>query len=212
MVSTIVYLGIFFLLTNSILFSQRSYLKKRSLRVFVIYLYVTLIIQIFSWILMTLKTPNLYLSHFYFISQFILLSLFYKKIIKNVKVKSLISLLLLVVLLIMSYRFISDPDIFYKFSLFEVILCSIPIVVYSIFYFMESFGIEHKKYLILNSGVFIYLLSSTLIFSSGNLMPDLPKSVNRIVWIFNAILYLIYQILIFVEWYKNFRKPEALEE
>lgn len=208
MISIIIYIGILLLLLNTLLFSQRFFIDKKPLRIFIIYLFITLIIQITARVLLNNKIPNIYLSHFYFISQFLLLSLFYKKIIKSKTKTKMITITLFVVLASITYLFISNPSIFYKFSLFEVVICSIPLVIYSIFYFMESFGFENKKYLFFNSGLFIYLLSSTLIFSSGNLMENLPKDINRIVWVLNASLYLVYQILIFIEWYKNFRKSK----
>ncbi|WP_435683861.1 hypothetical protein [Polaribacter sp.] len=47
-------------------------------------------------------------------------------------------------------------------------------------------------------------MCSTLIFTLGNIG---SRELKFYVWQFNSILYLIFQIMIFVEWYKNFRKP-----
>ena len=63
------------------------------------YLLVMLLIQVSSILLSKLKIDNIFLSHFYFVFQFILLSLFYLKLFDEKKVrKSIVSILFLVLL------------------------------------------------------------------------------------------------------------------
>ena len=205
--------GYLFLAINLFLFSI-SFRKQNSkaYRVIVYYLLLTLIIQLLSaMIAYSNKTinngDNLFLSHFYFIGQFILLSLFYFHLLKMKILKKTLLLITLGVTFLLCYIFIDNHNIFFQFSLTEIVACSLPIVLYSLFYFFESFGVENKKYLILNSGIFIYLLCSTLIFSSGNLINGISNLLTaKMVWTINVSLYLVYQTLIFIEWYKNFRK------
>lgn len=205
--------GYLFLAINLFLFSI-SFRKQNSkaYRVIVYYLLLTLIIQLLSaMIAYSNKTinngDNLFLSHFYFIGQFILLSLFYFHLLKMKILKKTLLFITLGVTFLLCYIFIDNPNIFFQFSLTEIVACSLPIVLYSLFYFFESFGVENKKYLILNSGIFIYLLCSTLIFSSGNLINGISNLLTaKMVWTINVSLYLVYQTLIFIEWYKNFRK------
>ena len=205
---TIIYLGYFFLGLNTILFFQSYRVYSVAFKIFCFYLLYCSIIQILTVYFKYEFKSNLFLSHYYFIGQFVLLSLFYRKIILKKRWKDLISVLSVIILIYLSINFIREPSLYNTFYLTEIVLCSLPLVFYSILYFTESFGVENKQFLIINSGVFLYLLCSTLIFASGNLMPNLPKDVNRLVWIFNVSFYLIYQILVFIEWYKNFRKQE----
>ncbi|WP_443633718.1 hypothetical protein ABXT64_02015 [Candidatus Marifrigoribacter sp. Uisw_064] len=80
------------------------------------------------------------------------------------------------------------------------------IVIYSLLYFYKSLS-GKNEFILVNIGLFFYLLSSTLIFASGNLVFDLSirEQVSRLLNIINAVLYLVFQLLIFVEWWRNHR-------
>ena len=147
---------------------------------------------------------NLFLSHFYFILQFILLGVFYLKLYENDTLKQVAKLIIILTIAVLGIQYIITPEVFFKFNLFEINLTSLVLVTFSAIYFTKSLK-KQKQFLYVNSGVFIYLLSSALIFSTGNLMKELDKSVNKIIWQVNAFLYVFFQILIFIEWYKNYR-------
>ena len=200
--------GNILLAINFLLYFIRYRNKTIAYKIFTIYLFFILFIQLFSGYLSDQKINNLYLSHYYFIGQFLFLSFFYYKMLKS-NFRKTIPILSLIILSILFFKFYTIPNLYYQFYLFEVVLCSIPIGIYSVFYFLECFGIANKKFLILNSGIFIYLISSTLIFSAGNLINGLNSDFkSRMVWALNIILYLTYQVLVFIEWYKNFRKQK----
>ena len=169
------------------------------------YLFSMSIIQIGSFWLWYNGVNNLHLSHYYLVTQFILLSLFYYHLYKD-KTQKLVTIIILVsvvgVLIIQSYV---SPELLYKFNLLEILTTSLTLVFFSVIQFYNSLS-ETKKFTYVNSGIFIYILSSTLIFCSGNIMAELDPSINRLVWFMNAVLYLVYQLLITVEWYHNFRK------
>jgi len=161
-------------------------------------------IQIGSFWLWYNRVNNLHLSHYYLVTQFILLSLFYYHLYKNkIQKKITLSILLVVVsvLIVQSYL---NPDLLYKFNLLEILCTSLTLVLFSVIQFYNSLS-ETKKFTYVNSGIFIYLLSSTLIFCSGNIMTELDPSINKLVWFMNVVLYLVYQLLITFEWYQNFR-------
>lgn len=190
---------------NIIIYSIRCRSKTLAYKIFIFYLIFSLIIQLWSSYLASRYENNLYLSHYYFTGQLAILSLFYYKLLKS-NLKKIIPFLGTFVFVILGFSFFFKPELYNQFFLFEIVLSSLPVVLYSLFYFFESFGDENKKFLIINSGVFIYLLCSTIIFSSGNLINGLiSDSTSIMLWFINIILYLIYQILIFIEWYKNFR-------
>ena len=151
---------------------------------------------------------NLFLSHYYFIGQFIFLSFFYYLLLNKIIFKKIIVIVLSIVVTIIGVQYFNIPELYYTFNLWEIVLSFTPIVIYSLFYFYESFGVENKRYLILSSGVFFYLLSSILIFSAGNLinLSNLPFTI----WNINTFLYITFQLLVFIEWYRNFRKPTPM--
>ena len=208
-----VYTGYLFLFINLIIYSKSFRINSKTFRFIIYYVILTSIIQLLSAIIAESNKTinngnNLFLSHYYFIGQLILLSFFYYKIIKS-KIKRLVILSFsTIVIFFLLITFITNSKLYLTFYLPEAVLCSLAVVLYSIFYFIESFGIQNQKFLIFNSGVFIYLLSSTLIFSSGNLLNNVSDEMYAFVWTLHAFLYVIFQVLIFFEWYKNFRKIE----
>lgn len=158
--------------------------------------------------LTSIKNENLHLSHYYFIGQFILLSFFYLKLTNSIFLKKIIPLTLVAVIVTLGVYYIKYPEDYYKFNVLEINITSIPLLIYAFAFFIQKTESLNKNFIYFNSGIFIYLLCSTLLFSSGNL--KIKKEINLFLWFFNSILYVIFQILIFVEWYKNFR-PKALK-
>jgi len=196
------------LLLNVVLYFKGFLKKEKALVCFWLYLVMMLIIEFVSIWLFLKSEPNLFLSHFYFMLQFICLSYFYADLFvdKNRIVKYLTGIVSVVLL----SQYLIKPSLFYRFNLAEIVFTSLILVIYSLYYLFISLKKE-IKYKYINLGVFTYLLSSMLIFCSGNLIQELDYSVNRYLWTFNSILSVIFQLLIFYEWYKNLRhKKEAL--
>ena len=150
------------------------------------------------------KLNNLYFSHFYFIGQFSFLSFFYFFLEKETLIKTIIKTTTILVLILLSINYINNPEIYFEYNVFEVAITSIPLIIYSFHFFIKKIDSEDKKYIYLNSGFFIYITCSTLLFTTGNITASLKK----FVWYSNVILYLMYQILVFIEWYKNFRNSK----
>lgn len=205
----LIYIGTFILFINSILYGKIK--GENSPFIFLkVYLLLMLLIQVSSVLLSELKVDNLFLSHFYFIFQFVLLSLFYVKLFETKQMKRMIKLVLLLVLSVLCVQYIVQRVVFFEFNLLEIALTSVSLIIYSIIYLYESL-VKRKEYSYINYGVFMYLLSSTLLFCSGNIMKELGNSVNKIIWFVNSVLFVCYQLLIFYEWYKNIRHNKVLE-
>jgi hypothetical protein len=197
------------LVVNLILFLKRFRSNSKSFKVFTCYLAVITLLQVISKILFYLKINNLGFSHVYFLSQFLLLSYFFIIILENIIIKRIIKLMTIIVMLILTVNYYLDPNFFTAFNLFEIVLCSIPLIFYSFIFFIQNLEQNFKKYLYLNSGIFIYLMCSTLLFVTGNYISPIETYWYRFIWVINAFLYLIYQLFIFTEWYKSFRKSEV---
>jgi hypothetical protein len=56
-----------------------------------------------------------------------------------------------------------------------------------------------------NSGVLIYLMASSLLFIAGNYLINASQQLTKWIWIINASMYLIYQLLIFIEWRQTYQ-------
>jgi hypothetical protein len=173
-------------------------------KIFSYYLLTILIIQLTAKYLRSNNINNIYLSHYYFIGQFIFLSLFFKQLLKNTLQKKITTFGLFIVLITLVIYYILNPLNYYKFNIFEIIATSIPLIVYSFFFFVQKIEDSNKKYIYIVSGFFLYITCSTLLFTTGNIAAEIKK----MIWYSNATLYIVYQVLIFIEWYKNFRKPK----
>lgn len=195
-------LTIYFSLFYPLLYIKGFSKYNKAFKIFTIYLVCIGIIQISSQIAISIfKGSNLYLSHFYFISQFILLSFFYFQLLKYRWIFMITGLILGIVI----FQFINDPGIFYRYNPLGMTITQGILVVYSLLYFYKSLS-GKSEFLIVNVGVFFYMLSSALIFASGNLVFDanISESFTEVLIRSNLILFLVFQILIITEWWKNY--------
>lgn len=175
----------------------------RSFYVFTFYLFVILCIQILASYLKNLGINNLYLSHYYFILQFLLLSYFYYQVLENDFQKKIIKITVPLCLLILGIQYWCNFELFYKFNLFEIFITSFLLIIFAMFHFYNILN-EKRIYYYINSGVFIYLFGSTFLFITGNLINTLTNDFRNIIWILNGLLYIIYQIYIFIELKQSF--------
>ena len=202
------------LFINPILYAY-SYLKgnkSKAIKYLVIYLTFSFcfavameIIIIFHEQLNIIKN-NLFLTHYFFIFQFIFLSLFYNQLFtkKQKKYQIIITILGFLILFV---QYALNRDLYYKFNLLEILITSLPLVVYSIFHLYNSLS-KSGKYMYINAGILIYLSVSTLIFILGNLLITIDISLASHMWILNRLFYTIYLALFLIEWKKSLWKTK----
>jgi hypothetical protein len=197
------YIGISLIFINACLYvwSYRNFKNSVALKYFTFYLIINCIVTIISSIMAAKYINNLFLSHYYFVSQFILLSLFYRALFLP-KQKKIVTFFLLSILVILIIKYILNPNLYYKFNLLEIFLTSVPIVVYSIVHLFNSLT-RQGAFMFINSGILIYITISTLIFILGDLLSGYEgNSEISSIWLINKVLYVVYLGLILVEWYK----------
>ncbi len=211
MFEIIIYIGYFLLGINFILFAIKLNKKMpRSFYIFTFYLLVMIVIQFFTSYLKSIHKNNLYLSHFYFILQFILLSFFYLEIIKNPFQRKVIKIAVPFCLTLLGLQYYLNEELLHKFNLFEIFVTSFLIIIFSMFHFYNILN-EKKKYYYLNTGILLYLFGSTVLFISGNLITRLDLAPSKIIWILNSVLYIVYQVFILLEWKEIFLNKEKLD-
>lgn len=203
-------IGYLILFLNLILFIKGVRYNGKAYSIFTWYLGVIFLVQITSMILKKFNINNLYLSHFYFIGQFVLLSLFYINILKGELQKKIVKVCLIIVLLALAIQYVIDFSLFLKFNLFEIFITSILLILYATFHFYNMLN-EKKEFYFINMGILFYLFGSTILFLVGNLTIVLSPKMNKITWILNSILYVLYQIFILVEWKKSFSKKREFK-
>jgi len=146
---------------------------------------------------------NLYLSHVYFISQFVILSLFFLEILESKLQKRVVKISVPLCLIVLGIQYYYDNELLYRFNLFEIFITSFLLIIFSMFHFYNILN-ENKKYYYINAGILLYLFGSTVLFISGNLIATFEISSSEIVWMLNSFLYIVYQIFILIEWWKMF--------
>ena len=202
--SFLIYFGNLLLLVNVILYSVKLSSRTNTFKTFWFYLLLMLIIQSLAVYAQIIKANNLYLSHYYFIIQFLVLSIFYRQLFIASRKRRFIEIIFIATIILLSIQYVNNPLLYDKFNLLEIVLTSLGILSFSVLHFYNTLT-EKSNYIYINSGIFIYLIGSTLIFCSGNFINDSSFSFRNILWILNSLLYLVYQIFIFIEWYKNYR-------
>ena len=203
-------IGYLILLLNLILFIKGFRNNRKAYSIFTWYLGVIFLVQITSMTLKKFNINNLFLSHFYFIGQFVLLSLFYLDILKEENQKKIVKVCLVIGLLALAIQYAYDFSLFLKFNLFEIFITSLLLILYATFHFYNMLN-EKKEFYFINMGVLFYLSGSTILFLVGNLTVVLSPKMNKITWILNSILYILYQIFILVEWKKSFSKKREFK-
>lgn len=179
--------------------------KKKTHTILMIYLMTIFGVQIYSAWLAFNGNYNLHISHFYFILQLLLLSYFYYTICTQQIQKILIKYSTLVCFIILSIQYIIHPETYFKFNNLEIFLTSFLLIVYTLFHFYNLLSAK-KSFLFFNIGLFFYLFSSTVLFLVGNLLVILD--IGSINFDINNILFIIFQVFVFMEWIKLYFKKE----
>lgn len=195
-------IGNLILICNLILFIKDFRFQNKEFKIFTFYLAIILSIQLGSKILVNLHYQNLYLSHFYFIGQFIMLSIFYKNLFKETFQKRIVNIGFISCLLLLGIQYGLNPSLFFKFNLFEIFITSFLLIIYAVFHFYNMLN-SKKEFYYINMGILLYLFGSTILFLVGNLMTSLSPKLNKFPWILNAILFIVYQVFIIIEWKKS---------
>lgn len=190
---------------NFVLYFTSFFRNGKAYKIFTIYLFVIFTGEMISKIMISNKYENICMSHYYFILQFVFLSLFYLEILTIKIQKKIIKIILVLIPIITITQYIIDPKLIFKFNLFEVFVCSFSIVIYATFHFYNMLN-EKRIFYYINSGILIYLFGSTIIFLSGNVFILKSNTIGKYLSEINVFLYIFYLIMILVEWKKKLFK------
>ena len=206
-------LGLFFLFVNTIRFFRTQKDKGFLYKVLSVYLCFLFIEELCCNVLGFLEPgSNFFLSHYYFILQFVILSFFYNSLFPNRFLRSIIKVALVLVLLILAVQYYQTPEIYWRFNLLEVGLTSIPLIVYALLFLILNFKKVKHKYFYFSNGLLLYLSCSACIFLTGNTESVFfTEPFILDFWFFNSLFYILYQFLIYKEW-KFLNSELTLEE
>ncbi len=198
-------IGLLFLIINTFLFVKNKAIHGKVSKIFLSYLVALSVIEIACHAIGYLSpNSNLFISHFYFVFQFVFLSFLYFKLFENKIIKKSIIIILILQLTVLISMYYSNPKLFWGFNFYEIVSCSSILVIYALLFIFKNFEKEHK-YFNFSLGLILYLICSISIFMSGNLEMVLWEDPFIDIWIFNSIFYILFQYMIFRE-YKFFTK------
>ena len=191
------------LLGLSAILAWKNYLQfPKHFKLFTIYIGITFIFELISFITSLRKESNLWLIHLYTLTEFILLGLFYKSVLKRPQwLNQNFKLILLVgsVLVIANTLFLQPITQFnsYAETMENIILIGFSISLFFHIINEESELYQSKALKWINSGILLYLSGSLFIFLFSQYSMDiLPDHFLHYLWLFNLILNLIFKVII----------------
>ena len=194
--------GLLLLFINVCLFLKtlKSNYKNKLYKSVLTYLLIYFIIELVCNIIGYLEPKaNIFVSHFAFSLQFLFLSLFFYSLFEKMILKKLVVVMFFFFLVTNMSLYFNDGTLFWEFNLFEIVASSFLIIGYTLIHLFNNLG-EKKNYFYFTIGVSAYMLTSSVIFLSGNLDLVFIKDPYIDIWIFNSLFFIIYQVLIFKEW------------
>lgn len=199
------YFGNVVLALNVILYFTRFQYNPAVYKIFTIYLLVAFSLQIAAIVLFNLKISSVFFSHFTFVSQFLFLSYFYYNLFVKKTQKTLIVVVTPLVIATLIFTYLSKNFVFSDFNSFEVFITYFPIIIYSVLHFYNMLDSKSRFYVV-NSGILIYFLGTLVIFLAGNIIVKILTDNSILLFIINMSTFIIFQLLILVEWRKNYYK------
>ena len=204
---SLVYIGYLLLFVNLVLFIKGFTSHDKVFKIFTWYLGIVFCIQMTASAYVYFSVNNLFLSHFYFIGQLVVLSFFYSTLLKIKAQKNFLKIAFALGILALGIHYYLDPSQFFKFNLFEIAVTSLLVVVFAMIHLYNMLAGE-KEFYYVTVGIIIYLLGSTVLFFVGNLIIGLSSEFKFLTWTLNALLVIIFQLFILFEWRKSFYKKE----
>lgn len=204
--------GLFLLLINTVLFllTRKHFKNNKLYNALLLYLVIYFLIELTCNTLGFLQpNSNIFVSHFAFNLQYLILSMFFYKLFKTSAMKKLIVVLFILFFIANTIYYSSDFSLFWQFNLFEIAFISFVTIAFTLIHLYESLG-EEKKYFYFTIGVSTYMLTSCLIFLTGNIELVFIENPYIDIWVFNSFFFIIYQFLIYKEWkYLNLHNRDA---
>lgn len=201
----------------SVILLTRLYTElPKSLKVFTVFLYINLVIEISSRILFNQSLNNLPLLHIYTLAEFVCLSYFFSLLIPKPQLygkKFFYFCLGVVLLIVLNSIFLQS---IYTFNSYAKTLVQSLIILYAILYFYNLSGeIDNNNpyqqaLRLINSALIVYYSGSLFIFMFSNSFLLSKVQMNAGFWIFNAGLYLAYQLLVLISvWRLTFNRAKS---
>ncbi|PZD77133.1 hypothetical protein DNG35_09825 [Mesonia sp. K7] len=193
------------MLVNVVLYGARLSGKGKAYRFFWSYLLAIFCLQLVMKAYSSQSINNHFLSTYYLFLQFGLLSAFFYDLFVPIKrkISRLVSYLSLAVVLGLLIQYLIHPEQYYTFNSLGFLVTTVVLITYTVLYLYEMLS-QKLPFYVVCIGLFIYLISSSLIFVSATSLIALNNKINTLIWDINALLFMVYQLLILWEWKQSF--------
>ncbi|VVU99177.1 hypothetical protein FVB9532_00429 [Mesonia oceanica] len=190
------------LLINVILYLIGFRNSSNTYKVVFLYLILSFLIQGIALVFSQLSLNNHFLSTYYLLIRFSLLSLFFFCLFREIglnRLKNTVLVISSIALLTVLSQYLMKPTLYYQFNPIGFLITSLVLIVFAVIYLYELLS-RKNYYLFFVLGLLIYLISSSIIFISATDIININNELNYYIWIINASLYLGYQVLISWQW------------
>lgn len=190
------YITLAFLGILSILVALKFKKNELPWKIIAIYLIGSFITQSIAYIYWELNWNNLKILHIYSLFQFVAFSAFYLSTTHGRIKKRVIWITSGVICCLLIINSIWNESL-QEFNSLGVFISNGTIIIYVVAHFFEVLGadLHTKKYLIINSGILLFISESLVIFLFGNLLKDVEMIDQAGLWYTHAITYLLFLIL-----------------
>jgi hypothetical protein len=197
--------GIAILCINTIIYFTGFTKNGKAFKCFTLYLLCIFIIQVSMEVLAYNGLNNHFISGYYLFLQFSLLSVFFYQLFLpiNIVKSNVIKYLSVTVIAGIVMQYVFNPGLYYVFNSVGFLITSLVLIIYSVLYIFELVT-RRLHFNFVAVGAFIYLVSSVIIFASSVYLSTINEDVFMVIWLINAVLFILYQLLIFWEWKQHF--------
>lgn len=199
------YVGLCVLLINSIIYSIGFSQNGKAYRTFVLYLFALLAIQAIGNFHASKGLNNHFLSTYMVSILFVLLSIFFYYLFSDInsKKRHFVKYLTACVVGGLVVQYCIDPNLYYEFNSIGLLITTCILIVYAVLYLFELLS-KKLPFHYVTIGIFIYFISSCLIFAAATSIVSFNVEISTFIWKINAILFIVYQLLILWEWRQTF--------
>lgn len=207
MLRVLSYIGNSILCINIFIYFTGFSRNGKAYRFFTLYLLAIGIIQAIIEYYAHKGYNNHFLSNYYLFARFTFLSAFFYYLFYHFKknISRTIKFITVGVILALAVQYGVHPEEYYKFNSLGFLVTSALLVVYAVFYLYEMLT-QKLPFVYVTTGIFLYILSSAVIFAAGSYLISPDDEINMFIWRLNAFLFILYQLLILWEWKTAFYK------
>ncbi|RDI14618.1 hypothetical protein DEU42_102315 [Flavobacterium sp. AG291] len=199
------YVGHCILLINTIVYSIGFSQKGKAYKAFVVYLFCLFVMQTVTEVYATQNLNNHFIATYYLFLPLILLSLFFFRLFAAINSWKrhvvLYASPIATIGFIIQYCFL--PNLYYEFNSIGLLVATCLLIVYAVMYLFELISKQLEFHYVV-IGIFIYSISSLLIFVSAASVVSFNQEMSNFIWNINALLFIVYQLLILWEWKQTY--------